>query len=416
MSKKIMITGVRGLVDSGEIALIYGAINTLKMRHPDLQFYLGSTTNDIDEIQLKKIFPEYHSDIRLIKGISSNKIPWTIRAILLLPIYIPFYARCNGGLHIGGDGYSDIAWHNKLALLSPLTHSYQHLLGCILRKPVVACSMSIGPFKSSFSRYLARFTLNRINLITPREKITENYLKNLGVKTSTHLVADLAFLMEPWDEGVDTLCDTLGISFDRQYVCMAPSQLIPNRLGGHLSNNEKRNTYVKLMADIVDFFMDESDLETLILCQTTGDRHDDRVIAELIKSNSRYEPIILDNTIFTPQQIKLIISRCQLMISSKLHSSIASTSMRTPTITLAYHPKIFGIIGDMVEQKELIIDIRNADPNWLRTELFSRIDKCLKNYDQIQEHLDRKIPVLQLMAFSNIAYCEDVLELKSKNR
>lgn len=409
MGKKIMITGVHGLLDSGEIALLVGAITSLKRLFPDAQFYMGSTNGEIDKIQLKRIFSDIHSDIKLIRGPSSPKILWFLRAILLFPRYIPTYSTCDVGLHIGADGYSDIVYHNVLTLVSPITHSYQLLLGWFFRKPTIACSMSIGPFNTVFSRPLARFTLNRVTLITVREEISKEYLERLGVTTPIHLVADLAFLMEPCSEDIESLLEEQGIPTNKQLACIAPSQIIPYRLTAPISDEEKKEVYIKTMATVVDYLSSKG-LEVLLLCQTTGDRHDDREIARQIQAKANYRTWILDNRICTPQQIKAIMGRCEIMISSKLHSAIAATSVYTPTVTLAYHPKIYGIIGDMIGQKDFIVDIRSSDTTRFQQNLIAKIEECWLRRAEIRKGLQEKLPSIREMALHNIQLIAEILK------
>ncbi len=411
LNMRVMITGIHGLLDSGEIALLNGAITSLKKLSPDTIFYMGSVNGEIDEIQLKRIFPDIHNDIKLIKGFSSPKIPWSLKTILLFPRYIPTCPKCDVVLHLGADGYSDIAWHSILALASPMSHSCQLLLGWFFQKPTIACSMSIGTFNTFFTRKLARFTLNRVDLITAREKVTQKYLEHLGVNSPLLLVADLAFLMEPCNEGVDLLLEEHGIKKSKRLACIAPSQVIPYRFPGLLSNDEKRDIYTKAMASVVDYLASK-DLEVMLLCQTTGERHDDREIAQKIQAEAKYRPLILDNRICTPQQIKAIIGRCEIMISSKLHSAIAATSMCTPTVTLAYHPKIYGIIGEMLGQHEFIIDIRSSENSRFQHDLIDTIEKCWLAREKIHKELQEKKPSIREMSLRNIQLITELLKTK----
>jgi polysaccharide pyruvyl transferase WcaK-like protein len=188
---KIMITGTYSFTDNGEVAMLVGAITSLKKQFPDAVFYLGSV-DKADFLRIKEIFPDLYQDIHLIQPgpFATRRLPWQIRTVSLFIRYIPAVMKCNVVVHVGADGYGDVTYGGPL---SPMSHSYQLLLGRSLLKPVVVCAMTVGPFNWSLSRRMAYFTLNRVSLILIREKVTLARLQKMGIKKTLHLVADLGF-------------------------------------------------------------------------------------------------------------------------------------------------------------------------------------------------------------------------------
>jgi len=87
-----------------------------------------------------------------------------------------------GGGYLGG-------WGNSIFAL------FQIYLAKSFGKKVYVCAISVDPFLTRFQKFIAKFVLKKIDLITTREKNSFEYLQSLGIK-NIHLTADLAFLME----------------------------------------------------------------------------------------------------------------------------------------------------------------------------------------------------------------------------
>ena len=63
---------------------------------------------------------------------------------------------------------------------------------------------SIGPFSDKKMEQQFAQELQKVDLITVRETKSLDYLAELGVKKTVHLVADPAFLLNHQKEGTDT--------------------------------------------------------------------------------------------------------------------------------------------------------------------------------------------------------------------
>lgn len=407
MSTRLMITGIHGMLDNGEAALVVGAISSLKQQVPDARFYIGMINGERDSSRLQRVFPEIHGDIEVVGPLltAGRRVPWYVRTVLLLPKYVVPYLRSDIGVHVGADGYSDEIIGGPLATL---THSYQILLGWILRKPVVACAQSIGPFKARWTRTLSRFTLNRVAFVTAREGVTQAYLAQLGVAKPVHPVADLAFLVQPVPaEQVDALMDRAGINRGQSLACLAPSQLVYRHIRGGVSADDKHDMYVRAMADVVDYLASLG-LGAVLLCQTIGGKHDDSVVAREIQALAKQKPWVFDD--LTPQELKGIMGRCQIMVSSKMHSAVFATSMGTPTVVIGYHPKVKGIVGEMMGQTGFIVDIRTDDFSEFERTLRARIEQCWSLREKIRGELRDRLPGVQQMALRNAALIAGLLD------
>jgi len=321
------------------------------------------------------------------------------------------YPGCDIVIHLCTDGYSDRVLPSKfLSTLGVIGHSYQMLCGRLFGKPVVACSTTIGPFDYTFTRNIARFTLNRITGITAREEDTIKYLQELKVKSAIKSVADLAFLVEASPKAaVEATLQKAGVNTHKPLFGIAPSQIVAKRNRGSETAEQKYEAYITSMADIVDKMADKG-CEVVILCQTTSQKYDDSVVAARIKERARYKPAIFDNRSYSPQVIKGIMQRCEIVFSSKLHSAIFAISEGTPTVTIAYAPKVYSIIGNMLHLPNSLVEIRTQDFPSLVKEINDKIDRCWQERETIRLALRRTNPGIKDLANRNIAYIAEIIE------
>lgn len=114
-------------------------------------------------------------------------------------------------------------------------------------KPVMVCSATIGPYQGRFLKRLASYVLNRADIITLREKYSQNYLSTLGVtKPRIYLSADLAFLLKPADtKSISAILESMNINTDdKPVVGIAPTAMMHPLF--------KQQQYVQLMAELSD--------------------------------------------------------------------------------------------------------------------------------------------------------------------
>ena len=200
-----------------------------------------------------------------------------------------------------------------------------------------------------------------------------------------------------------------GVNTHKPLFGIAPSQIVAKRNRGSETAEQKYEAYITSMADIVDKMADKG-CEVVILCQTTSQKYDDSVVAARIKERALYKPAIFDNRSYSPQVIKGIMQRCEIVFSSKLHSAIFAISEGTPTVTIAYAPKVYSIIGNMLHLPNSLVEIRTQDFPSLVKEINDKIDRCWQERETIRLALRRTNPGIKDLANRNIAYIAEIIE------
>lgn len=410
---KILITGIHEYVCVGELSILYGLITSLNLKYSDIEFHIFSTNASMDKIIINRIFPEITINIHVIGNFGLPKMHWILRVIAMLIKQLFLYPRMDMGIHIGTDGYNEdnsIGWLiSKLAIFS---HSYQMLVGRIFNRPVALYSVSIGPVHSKLTRFIAKFTLSKLYLITVREQNSYDYLRHLGIKSPVYLVADVAFLLEPAPpREASRLLNEREINLQKMIIGLVPSQVMAQGKIYDHGNRIMAEAHYKTIAYIIDYLA-ERDFEIIMLCQTASEKYDDRIAAEKILELSRYKPKIFDTVHYTPQELKAIIGCCEMLISSKLHSVILAAGMCVPSVimTKGSSVKIEGIIRTLLQMKDNIIDIASVNSQQDIEHVVVKIDRCWQERGNIKSILKQRMPEIQKLAMLNIEYLSGLID------
>ena len=293
----------------------------------------------------------------------------------------------------------------------PYSYFMNLLFGILLDKSVVICAESIGPFKKGWSQYIARYVLNRVTLITLRESISLKNLQDIGVNIPPiYVTADLAFLLEPPSKSItEELFIKEGINTEKILIGFSVSKII-SRYGfiKFSTSVEKYDEYIKLMSQCMDYSIEMFNATVVIVPHVIGPGdNDDRSVADdIYKWIKNKDKIVSIKEDYTPEELKGIIGQCDMFIGSRMHATIASTSMLVPTIGIAYSHKMNGIVGEMLGQEKYILDIKHLDYE----NLILTIDDVWKNRDIIREELKIKIPIAKEKAMFNGTLIRELID------
>lgn len=336
------------------------------------------------------------------------------------------YADADVVLDVSMDLYSD-----DFGVISLIEHSKDMLLGVLLKKPVIIWAQSPGPFRSRFTSWLAKLTLNRVALITVREEISLSHLRELGVNIPPiYLTADPAFLLEPatekrareilLKEGIDrsarpvvgltmSWASLMGEAKRSTYLqCMQSAFrivriLLPEGLFGVVerqasrfkSLNRSNFLNVEAMGEIVDYLVEKLDATVVLIPHDTDPVLDDRIIArEVLERAKRPERVRLITGDHSASELKATIGQCDLFIGGKMHANIAALSMQVPTVAIQYGHKFHGIMG-LLGQEEYICDKLAIE------EVKSKADQAWCHRESIRLELETSIGIVKERAIYN---------------
>jgi polysaccharide pyruvyl transferase CsaB len=324
---------------------------------------------------------KYREDIRIIT-LSHNpmetKKSYGVDSISRINLFYIFQVMRKARLFIYGGG--------NLIQDNTSTRSLLYYLGTVwmakkMNLKVMFYANGIGPLNKNANKDITRKILNRVDVITLREEISLQELKNLHINGPIiHVTADPAFTVRSAsDSEVDELFKKEGIDMQGPYVGFSV-----RRWHGH----EK---YKKAIARAADHMIEKHGVKPVFIPMHCPD---DLSIIEEIAGKMKGKANIVRNTYSIPQIIG-VIKRMDILIGMRLHALIFAASLGVPFLGLVYEPKVEGFLrytnqasaGDvrLLECEKLI---RLADDVWegraeIRTQLENNIckfqEKALEN-------------------------------------
>jgi polysaccharide pyruvyl transferase WcaK-like protein len=422
---KIVIINVPEPYNRGSMAVVIGCVNGLKKNMPDADVTFLTMHSEID----RKLYRNY--DIEILKHpwykkTNSELITLICASIRVLSAFLNSilyndFPKANKYLKDPYQEYDIIidlnvdSLNDHYGITFPL-YSLLNLLVAklIIRKPIVTYGVSIGTFENRLMRSLARFVLNRVNLITVREEITKEYLQTLGINMpSIHLTADHAFLMEPPPFGrINEILKIEGINEDgKPLIGISASELIHKYAFPNINSKEdKYKKYIEVITKAIDYIAEELNSTVILIPHSIASTEDDRIVSkkiyEKVKNKDKTKLVTGE---YTADELKGVIGVCDMFIGCRMHSTIASTSMCVPTVALVYGHKSHGIIGKMMGQEKCIIEIGNYDPDEFLSEMKSKIDYVWENRGIIGDELKEKTKIAQEKALLNGKLVKELL-------
>ena len=247
------------------------------------------------------------------------------------------------------------------------------------KKPLAIYSQSIGPFKGLFAP-LARYAVEKADLIVVREEITEKYLRDLGVKSSMEIVPDCAFILEPSSEDkMDKILSKEKINIYKPLVGISANGMTGDE------------NYISVMAQVVDHITKNLGAQVIfvphVLARGNIYHEDDRSIGKKIYDLvDNKEDISLINGDYSPNDLKGIIKSCDMFIGGRMHANIAALSTHVPTIATSWSHKYQGIMGTLCLD-DYVCNIRDIDFEDIK----SKINKLWETREDVRLNLKSNI-------------------------
>ena len=237
------------------------------------------------------------------------------------------------------------------------------------------CSIAERDVTDTLKRNLKNF-----DAITVRETISKENIKDYVDKDKLFLFPDPAFAM-PYEE------IELPDIFNKKggVVGINVSNLITNPKYGSKAE-DILNAYINMMNYIltntnknivlIPHVMNNADLSTL------------RKLHENYVGNDRV--FLIDNEKLNAKQLKYIISKCDLYVGARTHSTIAAYSTNVPTLVLGYSVKSKGIAKDIFGTYDnYVLPVADLNSDQYLVDGFKWLNE---NQNNIRNILDNKMP------------------------
>lgn len=221
--------------------------------------------------------------------------------------------------------------------------------------------------------------LKNFDIVTARETITIDNIKDFIDEDKLYLYPDPAFVMdmektelpEIFKENKVVGINVSNLITDVKYGSKAEKILeaYENMIDYILKNTKK---YIALIPHVMRNF----DLSTL------------RKLYEKYTDNKRV--YLIEDESLNAKQLKYIISKCDLYVGARTHSTIASYSTNVPTLVLGYSVKSIGIARDIFgTEKNYVLPVSNLKSDKYLVEGFKWL---YENKGKIKRVLEDKMP------------------------
>lgn len=338
-----------------------------------------------------------------------------IEAVLSSDIVIDFSGD------IWGDN-ADLVGENRF-MVGLLKDRVAQLLG----KPTVMLAGSPGPFAAQECMGFAREVFSHFDLVTNREAISIELLKNDGFDVSNvESLACPAFLFESkTDEEMKAVYEEEGLC-QKQKPSVGLILCGWNMLEAPYSKWPRDESEYESFVQAVEFMIQHLGVRVYFMSHSNGFnlpphfKHihgRDYPIAEqlytILSRRGYASDVSLIRGIYSPAETKAIVRQFDMMVSGRIHAAVAALSQCIPTVIIDYghEPKAHKLRGfaNVAGVGDLIANPSNLE------ELTAKIGSAWNRRVCLADELKKRIPVVQQLARANFDLTAQMLNLSSSH-
>lgn len=295
----------------------------------------------------------------------------------------------------GGDSFADI--YGNIRILHQLLPK---IITNINKVPLVFTPQTIGPFKHKLWKRMAQRVAQKSCVIYVRDKVSYDFCVQELKLNNVIGVTDMAMRL-PYT------IDTEKSKNHPLRVGINVSGLLYN--GGYNQKNQfgLKSSYKDTIHKLITMLQDSYDCEIHLVPHVVakGIEGDNIVCAEIINN---FPSVIYEEHLIGPIDAKTCISKMDVFIGSRMHSTIASLSSGVPTIPLSYSRKFEGLFSSLGYEE--CINLKEFDSNQVLQLIINKID----NLEELQESTDRaKLEIQKKLNIYKASLC-DILKTVCK--
>ena len=219
--------------------------------------------------------------------------------------------------------------------------------------------------------------MKRYTLITPRESITADALRQAGVAGNVKQFPDPAFALEPENIALPerfAAGRTVGINISPMIVRL----------------EKVKGITFAFYRRLIDHILQTTDNCVALIPHVMWNNNDDRLtLQELYRGYEAHERVMIFPDM-SCRKLKFIISRCRAFIGARTHATIAAYSSCVPTLVVGYSVKARGIARDLFGTEEGYVLPVQALEN--PEELIQAYDRMMEREQEIRGRLEGMMP------------------------
>jgi polysaccharide pyruvyl transferase WcaK-like protein len=263
-------------------------------------------------------------------------------------------------------------------------------LPLLLGRPTVKASQAMGPFRSPVNRALARLVLPRLRAVCARGAATEAHLADLGLR-NVRPAADLAFTMHMRPEA-EVRAKELLPRDAATVVGLAPSAVVDGYC------RKAGVDYAGMIAALANALVDDG-VEVVVFPHSsrrkvTGGRMDDRPVVRAVHAAASRTRLVDEP--LGPVELRALIARCDLLVTSRFHAMISALATTTPVLVVGWSHKYAEVLDEM--------GVHDCVFDWRETSTAALVDRArslLGRTDDLRAQLASALPAVTARAEHN---------------
>jgi polysaccharide pyruvyl transferase CsaB len=205
-------------------------------------------------------------------------------------------------------------------------------------KKIALVGISVGPLHHKSSEQAIKDAFALVDLISVRDNTSRDTLIRCGVEPERiHVIPDLVFtLNSASDECVAEILAKESFPTQGYNVALTPC-----------CYNAKQPGWVEQYVAFCERAVADLDCNLWLIPMQRNDNHDDLnaidIIYARLSPKTQNRAYRLSGT-YKPQETQGIISKANAVLAERLHGSIMAVNTSTPAMSIAYMPKVAGVL------------------------------------------------------------------------
>jgi len=363
---RVVISGYLGFKNNGDEAMLYTMLQALDKKIQGLEPVVLSRN------------PEETRNFFGVKAIQRHDLGAILGELWRADLLI----SGGGGLLQDVTGPNSILYYLGIVSLAKL-----------LNKPVIFYGQGIGPVRTLLGRTLMRLVVNRVELITVRDRESKDELAGLGVvRPRVEVTADPAL-------GLDTgeIKPELGAGILAAAGVPSGSGLV----GFSVREWKGEQAYKSVIARVCDDITASGRKVVFLPMHYPGDVSVSREIASLMSGT----PFIIERQLDFREMLALM-AHTEIIVGMRLHFLIFGALLNLPMVGISYDPKVdrFLNLVDMPSGGSVVrLDY---------SELSGCIEKAFASSDGLKKKLTVKVSLLRQEALRGADLAAEILSGK----
>ena len=252
------------------------------------------------------------------------------------------------------------------------------------------CAIGVENIRYAESRKLIRDALDKVDLITVRDRNSKDILIDIGVAKEVKVVTDPAVLLA-----------NINAS-EIKDISMPPKVIICVRhwfdKGFYIEKPEINENFIRSLSVAADFLIEHYNAKIDFIPFRTISYDNDRIVAKQVVSYMKHKDRIhIHSRAPDVDEFIEIAKQSSLVIGMRLHSLILATSVGVPVIGLEYMPKVKAYM-DSISQSKCSLDLETITSE----KLIRLIEDIFENYDINSKKILSEVAKLQKVAKRSI--------------